>query len=123
MNNNPDILTNVFGYDENEVEYERVTSNLRGYDLDYGIEVIFNYWRKKGFPHYQVREDEKHTHMRKLQKFDVDTIFKDNGITVECIHNRLIIFPSFYEHASSQLTLKNKKGYGKYTMAHFYGRI
>ena len=70
MNNNPDILTNVFGYDENEVEYERVTSNLRGYDLDYGIEVIFNYWRKKGFPHYQVREDEKHTHMRKLQKFD-----------------------------------------------------
>ena len=52
-----------------------------------------------------------------------DTIFKDNGITVECIHNRLIIFPSFYEHASSQLTLKNKKGYGKYTMAHFYGRI
>ena len=95
MNNNPDILTNVFGYDENEVEYERVTSNLRGYDLDYGIEVIFNYWRKKGFPHYQVREDEKHTHMRKLQKFDVDTIFKDNQIiqTMHCLRLAWTYFP------------------------------
>ena len=49
MNNNPDILTNVFGYDENEVEYERVTSNLRGYDLDYGIEVILIIGVKKDF--------------------------------------------------------------------------
>ena len=58
MNNNPTILTDVFGFDKDEVEYEKVTSDLRGLDPEYGIEVIFNYWRKKGFPHYQVREDE-----------------------------------------------------------------
>ena len=80
MNSNPTILTDIFGFDKNDVEYEKVTSDLRGHDLEYGIEVIFDYWRKRGFPHYQVREDEKHSMMRKLQKFNTDTIFKDNKI-------------------------------------------
>ena len=85
MNNNPDILTNIFGYDKGEVEYEMVTNNLRGYDIEYGIEVIFDYWRKKGFPHYQVREDEKHSMMRKLRKFDVNTILDEDKI-VQTMH-------------------------------------
>ena len=48
MNNNPTILTDVFGFDKDEVEYEKVTSDLRGHDPEYGIEVIFNYYRKHG---------------------------------------------------------------------------
>ena len=42
MNNNPNILTNVFGYDEKDVEFEMVVNNLDDYDVDYGVEVIFN---------------------------------------------------------------------------------
>ena len=73
MNNNPNILTNVFGYDEQDVEFERIVNNLDDYEVDYGVEVIFNYYRRHGFPHYTIREDEKHEHMRKIQKFDINT--------------------------------------------------
>ena len=99
MNNNPTILTDVFGYDKGDVEYEKVTSDLRGHDPEYGIEVIFNYWRKKGFPHYQVREDEKHSMMRKLQKFDVNRIFDDSKInqTMHGLRLAWTYFPQFWE--------------------------
>ena len=93
---NPEILTDIFGYDKGDIEYETVTSNLRGYDVEYGIEVIFNYWRKKGFPHYQVREDEKHDMMRKLKKFDVDTIFKDDKV-VQTMHGLRLAW-TYYPH-------------------------
>ena len=78
MNNNPNILTNVFGYDEQDVEFERIVNNLDDYEVDYGVEVIFNYYRRHGFPHYIIREDEKHEHMRKLRKFDINTILDDD---------------------------------------------
>ena len=77
MNNNPNILTNVFGYNEKDVEFERVVNNLDDYEVDYGVEVIFNYYRRHGFPHYTIREDEKHEHMRKIQKFDINTILDE----------------------------------------------
>ena len=57
MKSNPDILTDVFGYDEKDVEFERVVNNLDDYDVDYGVEVIFDYYRRHGFPHYTIRED------------------------------------------------------------------
>ena len=33
MNNNPNILTNVFGYDEQDVEFERIVNNLDDYEV------------------------------------------------------------------------------------------
>ena len=44
-------------------------------DIEEGIAVIFKYYREQGFPHYTIRDDEKYEHMKKLKKFDVDTIF------------------------------------------------
>ena len=76
MNSNPDILTNVFGYDERDVEFDKITNDIRNVDIEYGIEVVFDYYRRHGFPHYTIREGEKHEHMRKLQRFDVNRIFK-----------------------------------------------
>ena len=113
MNSNPQVLTEFFGYDKNDIEYEKVTSNLRGHDLEYGIEVIFNYWRKRGFPHYTVREDEKHQHMRKIQRFDVDTIFKDNQI-IQTMHGLRLAW-SYFPHAWSV-----KCGGAKYTPMDIY---
>ena len=113
MNSNPQVLTEFFGYDKNDIEYEKVTSNLRGHDLEYGIEVIFNYWRKRGFPHYQVREDEKHQHLRKIQKFNIDTIFKDNQI-IQTMHGLRLAW-SYFPHAWSV-----KCGGAKYTPMDIY---
>jgi len=46
VNSNPDILTNVFGYDEKDVEFERVFINLDDLDIDYSFDVIFDYYRR-----------------------------------------------------------------------------
>ena len=99
MNNNPNILTNVFGYDEKDVEFERVVNNLDDYEVDYGVEVIFNYYRRHGFPHYTIREDEKHEHMRKIRKFDINTILDDDKIvqTMHGLRMAWTYFPHFWE--------------------------
>ena len=99
MNSNPDILTNVFGYDERDVEFERVINDIRNIDIEYGIEVVFDYYRRHGFPHYTIREEEKHDHMRKLQRFDVDTILDEDKIvqTMHCLRLAWTYFPHFWE--------------------------
>ena len=96
---NTEILSEFLGYDEKDLEFEKVVNNLDKYDVEHGIEVIFNYYRKHGFPHYKIREDEKHQHMRKIQKFDVDTIFKDNQIiqTMHGLRMAWTYFPHFWE--------------------------
>ena len=85
MNSNPVILTDILGYDGGDIEFEKVTNNLDDHDVDDGVEVIFNYYRKHGFPHYTIREDEKHQHMRKMQRFDTDTIFKITRLFRPCM--------------------------------------
>ena len=99
MNSNPEILTNVFGYDERDVEFERVVNNLDDFDIDYGVNVIFDYYRRHGFPHYTIREEEKHDHMRKLQKFDIDTILDEDKIvqTMHGLRMAWTYFPHFWE--------------------------
>ena len=95
---NIQVLTETFGYDNDDLEFERVTSDLRSIDIDYGVDVIFDYYRRHGFPHYTIREDEKHQHMRKLQKFDVDGIFINNEIiqTMHCLRLAWTYFPHFW---------------------------
>ena len=99
MNSNPRILTNVFGYDKKDVEFERVINDIRNVDIDYGVDIIFDYYRRHGFPHYTIREDEKHIHMRQLQKFQVDNILVDDRIiqTMHCLRLAWTYFPHFWE--------------------------
>ena len=99
MITNAQVLTETFGYDKDDLEFERVVNNIRNIDIEYGIEIIFNYYRKHGFPHYTIREDEKHTHMRKLQRFNVDSIFINNKIiqTMHCLRLAWTYFPYFWE--------------------------
>ena len=66
--------------DEKDLEFERVTNSIDIVDREYGVGVIFDYYRRHGFPHYTIREEENYEHLNKLKKFDVDTIFKDNQI-------------------------------------------
>ena len=85
--------------DSLELEYHRVTNNISDIDIEEGVEIIFKYYRERGFPHYTVREDEKYTHMKKLRKFDIDTIFIDNQIiqTMHCLRLAWNYFPHWVE--------------------------
>ena len=96
---NYETLGTIIDVDERDLEFERVTNSIDVVDREYGVEVIFDYYRRHGFPHYTIREEEKHDHLKKLRKFDVDTIFKDNQI-IQTMHGLRLAwtyFPHFWE--------------------------
>ena len=99
MSVNYEVLNKYLDMDSLDLEFHRVTNDIRNVDINYGIEVIFNYYRRNGFPHYTIREDEKHEHLKKLRKFNVNTIFKDNQIvqTMHCLRLAWTYFPHFWE--------------------------
>ena len=93
------ILGKFFDYEKDELEFDEViksTSDL-DVDLDNAIEVIFNHYRKHGFPHYTIREDEKHKHMRKLRKFDHTTII-DGDKLIQTMHALRLAWSFFEPH-------------------------
>ena len=94
-----EVLNKFLDIDSLELEYHRVTTNISAIDIEEGVEIIFKYYRERGFPHYTVREDEKYTHMKKLRKFDIDTIFIDNQIiqTMHCLRLAWNYFPHWVE--------------------------
>jgi len=52
-----------------------------------------------------------------------DFVFENSGIKVECIHNRMVLFPSYYLHGANPVVMKEEdknKGLGRYSMAHFF---
>ena len=99
MSVNYEVLNKFLDVDSLELEYHRVTNNINDIDIEEGVEIIFKYYRKYGFPHYPIRDDEKYTHMKKLRKFDIDTIFIDNQImqTMHCLRLAWTYFPHFWE--------------------------
>ena len=45
--------------------------------------------------------------------------------TIECLHNRMIIFPSYYSHVVDELKLDEQyrnKGLGRFSITHFYNK-
>ena len=99
MSVNYNVLNKYLDVDSLDLEYDRVVNDIKNVDIEYGIEVIFKYYRKHGFPHYTIREDEKHDHLKKLRKFNVNTIFEDNKIiqTMHCLRLAWTYFPHFWE--------------------------
>ena len=98
MSVNYEVLNKYLDIDSLELEFHKVTNDIRNIDMEYGMEVIFNYYRKFGFPHYTIRDEEKYEHMRKLKKFDVDTILDGDKI-VQTMLFKIIwtYFPHFWE--------------------------
>ena len=99
MSVNYEVLNKYLDIDSLELEFHKVTNDIRNIDMEYGMEVIFNYYRKFGFPHYTIRDEEKYEHMRKLKKFDVDTILDGDKIvqTMHCLRLAWTYFPHFWE--------------------------
>lgn len=53
-----------------------------------------------------------------------DLHFEQPNETVECINNRMIIFPSFYLHEVTPIkSTTNNKGYGRYSIVNFIDEI
>ena len=46
MISNPNVLSEFLGYDEKDLEFDKVVNELDNWDLEYGIEGIFNHYRK-----------------------------------------------------------------------------
>lgn len=54
-----------------------------------------------------------------------DFILDDPNEKIECKHNRLIMFPSFYMHSVTPVIMEKEhrgKGLGRYSLTHFYFR-
>lgn len=68
-------------HDTLSLEYERVTHEIeKCEDVDTALDIIFQFWRRKGFPHYTVHEHKKQRDLKSLKEFDEKTIFVDNKI-------------------------------------------
>jgi|TARA_R100000656_G_scaffold124806_2_gene103922 hypothetical protein len=49
--------------------------------------------------------------------------FKDSDVSVECLNNRMCIFPSYYLHEVDKLEWKKQpkdRGYGRFTLTYFF---
>ena len=61
---------------------------------------------------------------REPKRFDGgDFIFNQSNQTVECRHNRMIMFPSYYLHEAKTVNMKEEyqhQGLGRFCMAHFF---
>tara|TARA_R100000306_G_C4367409_1_gene138325 strand:+ start:1041 stop:1667 length:627 start_codon:yes stop_codon:yes gene_type:complete len=49
--------------------------------------------------------------------------FTETDTTLECRHNRMVIFPSYYFHSVHPIKMKEKTGWGRYAIQNFYGTI
>ena len=97
---NYDILGEFLDYDKELLEFDRVTRRVDSdIDLEYAVDVIFNHYRKMGFPHYKVTEHEKYDHMRKLVKFDNKSILDGDTIiqTMHCLRLAWNYFPHWVD--------------------------
>ena len=57
------VLEKFLDFDELDLKFDKVVNDIRDVDIDYGVDIIFQYYRRHGFPHYKIREEEKHEHM------------------------------------------------------------
>ena len=64
---------------------------------------------------------------KKSKKFKGgDFILTEPNIRVNCEHNRLIMFPSFYSHKVEEIQIDHKyrnKGLGRFSISHFYNSV
>jgi Rps23 Pro-64 3,4-dihydroxylase Tpa1-like proline 4-hydroxylase len=88
---------------------------------------------------YEMEDDKYDTHYdnslftalvwfyKKPKKFKGgDFIFNDFNKKIDLLHNRMCIFPSWYNHAVTPIKWKNKKfikGEGRYTLTYFFNHL
>ena len=66
-------------------------------ELDDTIDCVFQYYRDYGYPYMTITDEEKQEHMKKLQKFDYESIFI--GKDLKQTMNGLRLAWSYFPHA------------------------
>jgi len=98
---NYDIVGKFFDYDKEQLEFDRVVTRVDdpNIDIEYATDIIFNHYRKYGFPQYRVTEQEKYDHMRKLIRFDDKSILDGDTIiqTMHCLRLAWNYFPHWVD--------------------------
>ena len=76
-----------------------VCDKIDNYDKDYVVDIVFNYLRRNGFPHYTIEESQKKVYMQKLIKYNHMTLLNDNIInqSMHCLRLAWTYFPHFWE--------------------------
>jgi len=47
--------------------------------------------------------------------------FTDSGVSLDCVNNRMVLFPGYYKHSVSPIKMKREgDNLGRYTITHFY---
>jgi hypothetical protein len=91
------VLEKFLDFDELDLKFDKVVNDIRDVDIDYGVEIIFQYYRRHGFPHYTIREDEKHEHMRKLSSYNHKNII-DGDKLIQTMHALRLAWSYFEPH-------------------------
>ena len=107
--------------------YRLTTPTWRTFEMTNTDQTVINYYDNGDSykPHIDVYQ---HTVLiwfyREPKKFiGGDLFFPQSNEEVECKHNRLIIFPSYYLHQVKEVNLEEKyigKNLGRYCLTHFY---
>lgn len=78
---NYDSYSKFVEHDELELNYHRVTQDVFDIDdVESALEIIFQYHRKNGFPHYNISKHKRLQQLKSLKSFDEQTLLKDGKI-------------------------------------------
>ena len=84
-------------HDELSLEYDKVSQNINSCtETEHALEIIFKYWRRNGFPHYEVHNHKKQRDIQLLKNFDEKTIFKDGKLD-QTMHSLSLAW-SYFPH-------------------------
>ncbi len=92
-----DVFSKFVDVDELYVDFLKVTTDITSVDREWGEDIIFRYYRKKGFPHYSIHHLEKHSHFQQLQHFNENSIFKDGKLD-QTMHALRLAWSYFPHH-------------------------
>jgi hypothetical protein len=109
MSVNYDVFSQFVEVDELELEYEKVTKNIfEVVDVDEALETIFQYHRRKGFPHYDIPSHQRTQQLKTLKDFDETTIYKDGKLdqTMHGLSLAWSYFPHWVEVQCGNNTMK-----------------
>jgi hypothetical protein len=97
---NYDSFSKFIENDTLALEYHRISRDITTItDRVYAENVIFQYHRKEGFPHYNVNNHNKLSQLKSLINFDENTIYGDGKLnqTMHCLSLAWTYFPHWVE--------------------------
>ena len=83
---------------DSDYHFLEVTNDLNKHEESYVVDIVFNYFRKTGFPHYKIEDGEKTRQLDKLMSFDHFSLLDKDKVNQSMQGLRLAwsYFPHFW---------------------------